>query len=106
MLPVEQGAAGQASGLTGGGPLPCSCRFVVDRDREVLVGATFVGAEVADFLQAATIAIVAAVPLSMLAHAIAPFPTRSELWLKFLEAYEAERDVSLHATRALVALGR
>jgi len=39
-------------------------------------------------LQAAT---VAEVPLSTLAHAVAPFPTRSELWLKFLEAYERAR---------------
>ena len=111
----QAGIAAQAFDLPTGGTAGASfygrdaagtTRFVVDRDREVLVGATFVGAEVADFLQAATIAIVAAVPLSMLAHAIAPFPTRSELWLKFLEAYEAEREISLHATRALVAVGR
>ncbi len=62
-------------------------RFVVDVSRDVLVGATFVGVEVADFLQAATIAIVGEVKLSRLAHAIAPFPARSELWLKFLEAH-------------------
>lgn len=76
-------------------------RFVVDTEREVLVGATFVGPEVAEFLQAATIAIVGEVPLSALAHAIAPFPTRSELWLKFIEAYERERRVSLHAVSAV-----
>lgn len=72
-------------------------RFVVDTEREVLVGATFVGPEMADFLQAATIAIVGEVPLATLAHAVAPFPTRSELWLKFVEAYEHERGLSLHA---------
>ena len=63
-------------------------RIVVDQDREVIVGATFVGFETADFLQAATIAVVAEVPLSVLRHAVAPFPTRSEVWLKLLEEYE------------------
>ncbi|MGC9221774.1 MAG: dihydrolipoyl dehydrogenase family protein [Solirubrobacteraceae bacterium] len=78
---------------------PGATRFVIDVKREVLIGATFVGVEVADFLQAATIAIVAEVPLSTLAHAVAPFPTRSELWLKFLEAYEAARQTSVHAVQ-------
>jgi len=62
-------------------------RFVVDSEREVLVGVTFVGPEVADFLHAATIAIVGEVPMSRLVHAIPSFPARSELWLKFIEAY-------------------
>jgi pyruvate/2-oxoglutarate dehydrogenase complex dihydrolipoamide dehydrogenase (E3) component len=71
-------------------------RFVVDRSRDLLLGATFVGPDVAEMLQAATIAVVAEVPLSRLAHAIAPFPTRSELWLKFVEAYERRCKRSLH----------
>ena len=63
------------------------------------MGATFVGPDVADMLQAATIAIVGEVPLSTLAHAIAPFPTRSELWLKFIEAYEARHpEAELHSS--------
>jgi pyruvate/2-oxoglutarate dehydrogenase complex dihydrolipoamide dehydrogenase (E3) component len=66
---------------------PGTTRFIVDTERDVLVGVTFVGPDVADFLQAATIAIVGEVPISRLEHAIAPFPTRSEVWLKFLEAY-------------------
>jgi dihydrolipoamide dehydrogenase len=66
---------------------PGTTRFVVDTARDVLVGATFVGPEVADFAQAATVAIVGEVALSRLVHAVAPFPARSELWLKFLEAY-------------------
>ena len=75
-------------------------RFVVDPENQVLVGATFVGPEVADMLQAATIAIVGEVPLATLAHAIAPFPTRSELWLKFLEAYEARHpEAEVHSRR-------
>ncbi|HEX3615231.1 MAG TPA: hypothetical protein VHU61_01750, partial [Solirubrobacteraceae bacterium] len=65
--------------------------------RQVLVGVTFVGPEVNDFLQAATVAVTAEVPLSKLAHAVAPFPTRSELWLYFLEEYERQAGVSVHA---------
>jgi pyruvate/2-oxoglutarate dehydrogenase complex dihydrolipoamide dehydrogenase (E3) component len=63
-------------------------RLVVDQAKETIVGATFTGFETADMLQAATVAIVGEVPLSKLRHAIAPYPTRSEIWLKLLEAYE------------------
>lgn len=77
---------------------PGTSRFVVDTERNVLLGVTFVGPEVADFLQAASIAVTAKVPLSTLAHAIASFPTRSELWLSFLEQYERERDLTVHAS--------
>ena len=79
-------------------------RFVVDSSRDVLVGVTLVGSEVADLLHAATIAIVAEVPLATLAHAIPSFPTRSELWLKFLEAYEREYGTTLQAARPLEAV--
>jgi hypothetical protein len=40
---------------------------------------------VADFLHAATIAVVAELPLERLRHAVPPFPTRSEIWLSLLE---------------------
>jgi pyruvate/2-oxoglutarate dehydrogenase complex dihydrolipoamide dehydrogenase (E3) component len=62
-------------------------RIVVDEDRGVIVGATITGPEVAEALHAATIAVVAEVPLDDLWHAVPSFPTRSELWLKLLEAY-------------------
>ena len=97
--PIGLPTGGSAGGSFYGRGAPGTTRFVVDVEREVLVGVTFVGAEVADFLQAATIAIVGEVPLTKLAHAIPPFPTRSELWLKFIEAYEKERMVTLHAER-------
>lgn len=77
-------------------------RFVVDREREVLVGATFVGPEVADFLHAATIAVAAEVSFEELVHAVPAFPTRSELWLKFVEAYELLRRREATPQRALV----
>jgi dihydrolipoamide dehydrogenase len=61
-------------------------RLVVDDDRGVIVGATFTGPEVAEFLHAATIAVVGEVPLERLFHAVPAFPTRSEVWLYLLEA--------------------
>jgi dihydrolipoamide dehydrogenase len=64
-----------------------TCRIVVDERRRVIVGATFTGVEVAESLHAATIAVVAEVPLDRLWHAVPSFPTRSELWLQLLEDY-------------------
>ena len=66
---------------------PGTARIVVDENRRVLVGATFTGAEVADFVHAATIAIVGDVAIDRLWHAVPSFPTRSEVWLKLFEAY-------------------
>jgi pyruvate/2-oxoglutarate dehydrogenase complex dihydrolipoamide dehydrogenase (E3) component len=100
---VDLPTSGTAGASFHGRGEPGTTRFVVDTDREVLIGATFVGAEVAELLHAATIAIVAEVPLATLAHAVPPFPTRSELWLKFLEAYEHERTTTLHAQQRLPA---
>lgn len=60
-------------------------RLVVDEERRLIVGATFTGPEVADFLHAATIAVVGEVPLERLFHAVPAFPTRSEVWLYLLE---------------------
>jgi pyruvate/2-oxoglutarate dehydrogenase complex dihydrolipoamide dehydrogenase (E3) component len=64
---------------------PGTARLVVDDDRGIAVGATFTGPEVAEFLHAATIAVVAEVPLERLFHAVPAFPTRSEVWLYLLE---------------------
>lgn len=84
---VDLPTAATAGASFHGRKAPGTTRFVVDTDREVLVGATFVGPEVGELVHAATIAIAGEVPVRTLVHAIAPFPTRSELWLKFLEAY-------------------
>jgi pyruvate/2-oxoglutarate dehydrogenase complex dihydrolipoamide dehydrogenase (E3) component len=61
--------------------------LVVDEDRKVVVGATFVGPDLAELLHSATIAIVGEVPLDRLWHAVPSFPTVSEVWLRLLEAY-------------------
>ena len=60
---------------------------VVDTDREVLLGVTFIGPAVAEMLQAATIAVVGEVPISRLWHAVPAYPTINEIWLRLLETY-------------------
>ena len=65
-----------------------TCRLVVDRDRGVPVGATFTGFETAEWIHAATIAVVGEVPMDRLRHAVPAFPTRSEIWLRLAEAWE------------------
>ena len=62
-------------------------RMVVDEDRRVLVGVTFVGDDVAELLHSATVAVVGEVPLERLWHAVPSYPTISEIWLRLLEAY-------------------
>ena len=51
---------------------------------------TFTGTDVAEWLQAATIAIVSKTPVELLWQAVPAFPTRSEIWLKLLERREAD----------------
>jgi pyruvate/2-oxoglutarate dehydrogenase complex dihydrolipoamide dehydrogenase (E3) component len=75
------GAALFVNGYTG------RAKIVIDRDRRVLLGATFVGPGAGELLQAATIAVVGEVPLDRLWHAVPSYPTISEIWLRLLEAY-------------------
>jgi dihydrolipoamide dehydrogenase len=66
-------------------------KLVVDRGTDTVVGATFVGSGVAELVHSATTAIVARVPLSVLWHVVPSYPTASEVWLRLLEAYRAEK---------------
>ncbi|WP_433557449.1 dihydrolipoyl dehydrogenase family protein [Pseudonocardia xinjiangensis] len=75
------GSSLQADGYDG------EARLVVDEGRGVLVGATFVGQDVAEMLHAATIAVVGEVPMARLWHAVPAYPTMNEVWLRLLEAY-------------------
>lgn len=84
---VDVGTSANPGGSFVGRNAPGTARIVVDEGRRVIVGATFTGTEVAESLHAATIAIVAEVPLEVLWHAVPAFPTRSELWLRLLETY-------------------
>ncbi|PZE77237.1 NAD(P)/FAD-dependent oxidoreductase [Curtobacterium sp. MCBD17_019] len=78
-LGAVAGSALQADGYTG------RAKAVVDEDRHVLVGVTFVGQDVAEMLQAATVAVVGEVPIDRLWHAVPAYPTMSEIWLRLLE---------------------
>ncbi|GAA2831362.1 NAD(P)/FAD-dependent oxidoreductase [Kitasatospora sp. CM 4170] len=60
-------------------------RVVFDLDRQVLVGASFVGPGVAELLHSATVAVVGEVPIDRLWHAVPAYPTISEVWLRLLE---------------------
>ncbi|QHO69547.1 dihydrolipoyl dehydrogenase family protein [Marisediminicola antarctica] len=62
-------------------------RMVVDESRQVMLGVTFVGPDVAELLHAATIAVVGEVPIDRLWHAVPAYPTMSEIWLRLLEEY-------------------
>ena len=64
-----------------------TARAIVDEDRGVLIGATFVGPDVAELLHSATVAIVGEVPIDRLWHAVPSYPTLSEVWLRWLEEY-------------------
>jgi dihydrolipoamide dehydrogenase len=84
---VDVPTGGNAGGSFVGRGAPGTARIVVDEERRVIVGATFTGAEIAEALHAATIAVIGEVSLDDLWHAVPCFPTRSELWLKLLEEY-------------------
>jgi pyruvate/2-oxoglutarate dehydrogenase complex dihydrolipoamide dehydrogenase (E3) component len=82
---VDQEIEANAGGSFIGHGAPGTARLVIDIERGVVVGATFTGVEVAESLHAATIAVIAEVPLELLAHAVPCFPTRSEVWLSLIE---------------------
>ena len=73
---------------------------MVDERRATIVGATFTGVDVAEWLHAATIAVAAGTPIDVLWTAIPAFPTRSEVWLKLPERREAERGTGATARAA------
>jgi pyruvate/2-oxoglutarate dehydrogenase complex dihydrolipoamide dehydrogenase (E3) component len=81
-VPTDSTAGASFQGKGTGG----TSRLVVNQDKQTIVGATFTGFETADFLHAATIAIVGEIQLERLRHAVAAYPTRSEIWLKLIEA--------------------
>ncbi|WP_210569798.1 NAD(P)/FAD-dependent oxidoreductase [Streptomyces sp. GESEQ-4] len=62
-------------------------RMVVDLEREILLGVTFVGPGVGELIHSATIAVAGQVPIGRLWHAVPSYPTISEIWLRLLEAY-------------------
>jgi len=75
------GAALTADGYRG------RAKLVVDEERRIVLGASFVGPDLAELLHSATVAVVGEVPLDLLWHAVPSFPTISEVWLRLLEEY-------------------
>jgi pyruvate/2-oxoglutarate dehydrogenase complex dihydrolipoamide dehydrogenase (E3) component len=83
---VVQVEIGSVAGAALAGATSGKAQLVIDDERRVVVGATFVGAGVGEMLHAATIAVVGEVPIDTLWHAVPAFPTVSEVWLRLLEA--------------------
>jgi len=83
---VDVDSNGSAGASFYGKDVEGTSRLVIDTDTDCIVGATFVGFETAEWIHAASIAMIGEVPLSRLRHAVPAFPSRSEVWLKLLEA--------------------
>jgi dihydrolipoamide dehydrogenase len=90
-LVIDAPTGGNAGGSFVGKDAEGTTRFLVDRDKGTLIGVTITGPEVAESLHAATIAVVAQIPVETLQHAIPAFPTRSEVWLQLTEGYRRSR---------------
>jgi dihydrolipoamide dehydrogenase len=84
---VDVDTAGTAGASFHGRNAPGTSRLVIDDERRIVVGATFVGPDVNELLHAATIAITAEVPVDVLIDAVPAFPTRNEVWLNLLQKY-------------------
>ncbi len=77
-------------------------KLVIDRSSDTIVGATFVGSEIADLVHAATVAITAKVPLAAMWHCVPSYPTPSEIWLRLLETLGRQR----HKAKATATVQR
>ncbi|MEV7997339.1 pyridine nucleotide-disulfide oxidoreductase, partial [Streptomyces sp. NPDC086077] len=62
-------------------------RMLIDLDRDIVAGVTFVGPGVAELVHSATIAVAGEVPIDRLWHAVPAFPTIGEVWLRLLETH-------------------
>jgi len=61
-------------------------RMVVSNADGRVLGATFVGADVSELAFSAGVVVSAGIDLARLRHAVPPFPTLSEIWLRLLAA--------------------
>ena len=74
-------------------------------DGERLTGAYALGPEAGEWLQQATLAIRARVPLEMLRDVIQPFPTFSEIYMAALKALHGQITTAGHPARAATLTG-
>ncbi len=72
-------------------------KLVIDRSSDTIVGATFVGSQIADLVHAATVAMIGKVPIAALWHAVPSYPTASEIWLRLLETLGRQRHKASHS---------
>ncbi|MGV9799608.1 dihydrolipoyl dehydrogenase family protein [Mycobacterium sp. NPDC003449] len=73
-------------------------KLVIDAETNTLLGATFVGPEFTELVQAATLAVVAKVPTTLLRHVVAPHPSVNQVWDPLL-AGESELALANAAAR-------
>ncbi|OBI27635.1 pyridine nucleotide-disulfide oxidoreductase [Mycobacterium sp. E1386] len=73
-------------------------KLVINDETNTLLGATFVGPQFSELVQAATLAVVAKIPVSLLRHAVAPHPTVNQVWDPLL-AEESEFAALLNTAR-------
>ena len=85
---VEVDTDGNAGASFIGKGAPGTCRLLIDEAHGTIVGATFTGVEMGEQIHAATIAITSGIKIDDLWHAVPAFPSRTEIWLRLLEAYE------------------
>jgi dihydrolipoamide dehydrogenase len=83
-----------AAAAVAGEDVTGTAQLVIDEARQVVVGATFTGPDVDGLLHSATVAIVGQVSMDRLRHAVAAFPTLSEVWLELSLAYRVGRAAS------------
>jgi dihydrolipoamide dehydrogenase len=84
---VDVDTAGTAGASFHGREAPGTSRLIIDDERRVVVGATFVGPDANELIHAATIAVMAAISVDELIDAVPAFPTRNEIWLNLLQEY-------------------
>lgn len=84
VLTSEWDLADTAAPFSHGHEHPGWAKLVFDGSDRTLIGATFVSSDAGEMIHAATIAIVGEMTIERLRHAIAPFPTHSEVWTPLL----------------------
>jgi len=87
---VTAKTSGNAGGSFYGRNVAGTSALVIERGTDRVLGATIVGADVADFLHAATMAVVGELTMDRVWHVVPSFPTRSEVWLHLVEGWERE----------------
>ncbi|TMJ57487.1 MAG: hypothetical protein E6G81_12460, partial [Alphaproteobacteria bacterium] len=81
------------------GPPGGTIKLVADRDRGVLIGATIVSPRAGEMLSELTLAVKQAIPISVMADVIHPFPTFARVLQGMLSRLDAGTRASGVASR-------